>query len=254
MLRVVGEPEALATTTLGTVAIDAPFDRRRWRNVTATVGLVLLVANLMSNRVLPAWAYVPWNAAVAVAITALAARFASQERLGFAHWKRGAAWGGVLMVLTVGLLALAITMPVFNELYHDRRVSNGTATWLYQVFIRIPIGTVLLEEVAFRAVLPGLFMMRWGVLRGCLAASMCFGLWHVLPALTLNEVNPVSTRFFGAGAGGIAIAVVFAVASTAVAGMWFCWLRLRSGSVLAPMLAHLASNSGAYTIAWLLAR
>jgi len=29
---------------------------------------------------------------------------------------------------------------------------------------------------------------------------------------------------------------------------------LRSGSVLTPMIGHLATNSGAYTIAWLLTR
>ena len=236
------------------MAIDAPFDRRRWRNATACVGVVLLVANLMSNRVLPGWAYVPWNVAVAAAIVALALLATSHEQLGFTAWRRGVAWGTVLLLLTIGGLALAITMPAFNELYHDRRVSADTGTWLYQALIRIPFGTVLLEEVAFRGVLPGLFMLRWGVVRGCIAASVCFGLWHVLPALTLNEVNPVATRVFGTGAGGVAIAVVFAVCSTALVGMGFCWVRLRSGSVLATMMAHVASNSGAYTIAWLLTR
>ena len=236
------------------MTIDALFDRRRWRNATAGVGAVLLVANLMSNRVLPGWAYIPWNVAVAVAIVWLARGATSRGQLGFADWRRGVAWGSVLLVLTIGVLALAITMPAFNELYHDRRVATGTGTWLYQAFLRIPFGTVLLEEVAFRGVLPGLFMLRWGVLRGCIAASACFGLWHVLPALTLNEVNPVATRVFGTGAGGVAIAVVFAVCSTAIVGMWFCWLRLRSGSVLTTMMAHVASNSGAYTIAWLLTR
>lgn len=234
--------------------MEASFDRRRWRNITVGVGVVLVIANLMSNRVLPAWAYMPWNAAVAVVIVVLARKVTSRDKLGVTAWRRGAAWGTVLLVLTIGVLALAITMPAFNDLYHDRRVASGTGTWLYQAFIRIPIGTVLLEEIAFRAVLPGLFMLRWGVLRGCLAASVCFGLWHVLPALTLNEVNPVATRVFGTGAGGVAIAVVFAVCSTAIVGMWFCWIRLRSGSVLATMMAHVASNSGAYTIAWLLAR
>jgi len=236
------------------VAIDAPFDRRRWRTATGGVALLLLVANLMSNRILPDWAYVPWNASVAVAIVVLALSVTTREQLGFTAWRRGAAWGTVLLILTVGILALAITMPVFNDLYHDRRVSAGTEMWVYHAFVRIPLGTVLLEEVAFRGVLPGLFMLRWGVLRGTAAASVCFGLWHVLPALSLNEVNPVATRLFGSGASGVAIAVVFAVISTAFVGMWFCWLRLRSGSVLAPMMAHLASNSGAYTIAWLVTR
>ena len=236
------------------MAIDALFDRRRWRNATGGVGLLLIVANLMSNRVLPAWAYLPWNVAVAFAIVVLAQSATTHEQLGFTRWKRGAAWGTVLLVLTIAVLALAITMPVFNELYHDRRVEAGVGTWLYQAVVRIPFGTVLLEEVAFRGVLPGLFMLRWGAVRGCIAASLCFGLWHVLPALTLNEVNPVATRVFGTGAGGVAVAVIFAVCSTAIVGMWFCWIRLRSGSVLATMMAHVASNSGAYTIAWLVAR
>lgn len=233
---------------------DPPLDRRRWRDVTLGVGLILLVGNLMSNLVLPAWAYVPWNVLVTGVIVLLAVAVAPDEMMGFTAWKRGAAWGTVLAVLTLGLLLLAITMPVFNELYHDRRVASATDTWLYQTFLRIPFGTVLLEEVAFRGVLQGLFILRWGALRGSVAASLCFGLWHVLPALTLNEVNPVATRVFGSGVGGITVAVVFAVVSTAVAGMWWSWIRLRSGSVLATMMAHVASNSGAYTIAWLVAK
>ena len=34
-----------------------------------------------------------------------------------------------------------------------------------QAFIRIPFGTAALEETAFRAVLPAVFAVRWGVLR-----------------------------------------------------------------------------------------
>lgn len=233
---------------------EAPLDRRRWRNAAGGVVALLLVANLMSNRLLPAWAYVPWNVAVAAAIVAMVLSSTTRDQLGFAKWRRGAAFGVVLLVFTLGLLLLAITMPVFNELYRDRRVSTEAATWLYHAFVRIPFGTVLLEEVAFRGVLPGLFMLRWGPVRACMIASACFGLWHVLPALTLNEVNPVASRLLGDGVGGVALGVVFAVCSTAIAGMWFCWLRVRSGSVLAPMMAHVASNSGAYTIAWVLAQ
>ncbi|MBK9970473.1 MAG: CPBP family intramembrane metalloprotease [Acidimicrobiaceae bacterium] len=162
---------------------------------------MLVVANLMSNRVIPAGPYVPWNLAVA-ASAVLAARGATMEEMGFTEWRRGAAWGGVLFLLTAGVLALGVTMPAFNEMYHDRRVSGGTATWLYQAFIRIPFGTAALEETAFRAVLPAVFAVRWGVLRGCVAASVCFGLWHVLPALNLNEVNPTAARMFGSGRRG----------------------------------------------------
>ena len=208
----------------------------------------------MSNRVIPAWAYVPWSLAVAAALVLVARRVVTIEEMGFTEWRRGAAWGGVLFLLTAGVLALGVTMPAFNEMYHDRRVSGGTATWLYQAFIRIPFGTAALEETAFCAVLPAVFAVRWGVLRGCVAASVCFGVWHVLPALGLTEVNPAATRIFGSGTAGVVAAVVFAVVGTTVAGLWWCWVRYRARSVLATMLGHVASNSVAYTIAWLVTR
>ena len=49
---------------------------------------------------------------------------------------------------------------------------------LFQVLVRIPLGTVLLEEVAFRGVLPALLgaapaiRWRWGPVIG---ASVAFG-------------------------------------------------------------------------------
>jgi len=55
---------------------------------------------------------------------------------------------------------------------------------------------------------------------------------------------------FGDGLGGVAAAVVFAVGGTGLTGLWWCWIRYRSGSVLATMIAHVASNSIAYTIAF----
>ena len=213
----------------------------------------LVVANVMSNRVLPAWAYVPWAIVVAAVLVVLARRTVTVQQMGFTEWARGAAWGLVLFVLTVGVLLLGVLMPVFNEMYHDRRVSAGALEWFYQAVVRIPLGTVLLEETAFRAVLPALFAARWGVLRGSVAASVCFGAWHVLPALGLNEVNPVATRLFGSGPAGVAAAVVFAVVSTAFVGLWWCWIRYRAGSVLATVIAHVASNSVAYTVAWVVA-
>ncbi len=215
---------------------------------------VLLVANVMSNRVLPGWAYLPWNVAVAAVLVWVAQREVTLPQMGFTRWRSGAAWGAVLFVLTVGVLLLALTMPTFHEMYHDRRVEGSWWAWLYQVFVRIPFGTALLEETAFRAVLPALFAVRWGLLRGYVAASVCFGVWHVLPALGLNEVNPVMTRWFGTGVGGVAVAVVFAVAGTTVAGLWWCWVRHKSGSVLATVLGHIASNSVAYTIAFVVNR
>jgi membrane protease YdiL (CAAX protease family) len=215
---------------------------------------VLAIANVMSNRLLPDSAYVPWNLSVAAACVLLARRSVTLDEMGFTRWRSGAAWGVTLFVLTAAALLLAVTMPVFNELYHDRRVNAGGWTVFYQTLVRIPLGTVVLEETAFRAVLPALFARRFGVVRGCVAASALFGLWHVLPALSLNKINPTMTRVFGGGAGGVGAAVVFAVVGTMVGGLWWCWIRYRSGGVLATMIAHVATNSVGYAIAWFVTR
>ena len=36
--------------------------------------------------------------------------------------------------------------------------------------------------------------------------------------------------------------------------LWWCWIRYRARSILATMIAHVASNSVAYTIAWFVTR
>jgi len=236
------------------VLTDALPERRRWQLAVGGVLATLAVANVMSNRVLPAWAYVPWSLFVALAIVRIARRSVSLELMGFTEWRRGAAWGGVLFALTFVVLGVAALMPVFSEMYHDRRVSGGSANFVYQAFVRIPFGTAVLEETAFRAVLPALFAVRWGVLRGCVAASACFGLWHVLPSLGLTKVNPAATRIFGSGHPGVVAGVVFAVVGTGLAGLWWCWIRYRARSILATMIAHVATNSVAYTIAWFVTR
>ena len=51
--------------------------------------VVLAVANLMSNRVLPAGLYVPWNVAVAVLLVFIARRCSNDRELGLGEWRRG---------------------------------------------------------------------------------------------------------------------------------------------------------------------
>lgn len=235
--------------------VALPYDpqRRRWRRAVGGALLLLAVANVMSNKVLPSWAYAPWNVAVASLLLWVGWRTVGPAEIGWQQWRRGAAWGAVLFVLTAIVMGTAVLMPVFNDLFQDRRVHDGVGTLVYQALVRIPLGTVLLEEVAFRSVLPGLFAVRWGVLRGSILASFLFGLWHVLPALTLNRVNPVAGDVFGSGDAAVAAAVVFAVVGTFFAGLWWCWIRYRSRSILATMIAHVSTNSLGYVIAWFVA-
>jgi membrane protease YdiL (CAAX protease family) len=75
--------------------------------------------------------------------------------------------------------------------------------------------------------------------------SLAFGLWPVGAALH-PERPAAAGDVVGQHAATTAIAVGGDVVATAIAGLGFGWLRLRSGSVVAPALAHAALNATAY--------
>ncbi len=231
-----------------------PTWRARWGVTPAGVVGVLAVANVMSNRLIPAVLYVPWNLAVAAVLVVIARRRVADAELGLAEWRRGGLFGVVLVVVTLGIMLLALAMPALRQLYEDRRVEDDLPAVLYQAFVRVPLGTVLLEEIAFRSVVPALVAERLGVLRASVVASVLFGLWHVLPAWHLNESNQVAGNVFGTGALGTVFAVMFGVIGTTVAGLWWCWIRYRARSILATVLAHTASNTIGYLLAFAVTR
>ena len=225
------------------------------RTALPLVVAMLVVANIASNRLLPDWAYLPFNVVVVAALVVVARSCGlTAEELGWQRWRRGAAFGATLAFLTLVVLLIGLAVPAMNELYEDDRVDGAVGLWLYHALVRIPFGTVLLEEMAFRSVVPAAAAVHLGVRRGALVASVLFGLWHVLPALGLGDVNPVFEDVFGTGAWGTIVAVLFAVVGTTIVGLWWCWIRYWSGSVLATMIAHVASNSFGYTIAWFVTR
>jgi membrane protease YdiL (CAAX protease family) len=219
-------------------------------DVAAVVALLVL-SNVAANRLLPAWSYVAWNLAVAGLLVLLARRGGlSRQELGFRRWSSGLRWGLAASAIVVGVYAVALALPPTRDLFRDRRVGEGASALAYHALVRIPLGTVVLEEVAFRSVLPAFAARRYGVSTGVAIASVLFGLWHVLPALGIVDVNPVASETFS-GSGGTALAVVGAVLATTLAGIVLCWLRYRSGSVLASVLVHITTNSLGFTLAWL---
>jgi CAAX protease family protein len=94
----------------------------------------------------------------------------------------------------------------------------------FWLLLRIPIGTVWSEEAAFRAVLGTAAGSAFGSRWGRVAQAAVFGLSHVADARRTGEP------------------VVGTVLVTGGAGWAFGWLYERSGSLAAPMLAHLAVN------------
>ena len=210
--------------------------------VAGVLVALLAVHNLAGNLLAPARFYVPMNLATASAVLALAGWGAGldADALGLSAEAvpRGLLVGGAAAAVALVALALAVTAERTRPLLADRRMAGvdgrGTA---YRALVRIPLGTVVLEEVAFRGVLPPLL--------GPVAACALFGLWHVVPTLAALDANRMRRSPAAVGA---------AVAFTALAGWAFYGLRLAAGSLVAPALLHAAANSGATVAAFAVLR
>jgi membrane protease YdiL (CAAX protease family) len=139
---------------------------------------------------------------------------------------------------------VAAVIPATNGFLHDSRAAISGGRLFYELVVTISLGTVVPEELAFRGVLLGAALRLWTTWRAVLVTSVLFGLWHVAPTLHTMSDNQ-SVRHASA-----VLVVLGAVAVTSAAGVIFCWLRLRSRSLVAPAIAHFATNGLALAVAW----
>jgi membrane protease YdiL (CAAX protease family) len=186
--------------------------------------------------------YVAANvAATGLLLTAARAGRLSWEELGLAPHRlpAGLRWGGACSALVTCGLAIALAVPGLRPWLTDARVAGlDGAELAHQVLVRIPLGTVLWEEVAFRGVLLAALARLVSVRAATALSATVFGIWHVRPTLGALAANDLA-----AGPVPRALAVLLGCLLTAAAGVLFAWLRLRSGSLLAPALLHLAANA-----------
>jgi len=221
-----------------------PPGRRRALLFATPLVLVLCAWNNVVVDRLPGGprSYVAANVAATGALLA-AARLdgLSWDDLGLdrPRSRAGLSWGGACAAAVAGGYAVALAVPGLRPLLADARVAGldgGEIT--YQVLVRIPLGTVLWEEVAFRGVLLAALTRLVSVRAATAVSAAAFGIWHIRPTLSALAANDL--------AGGPVLragAVLLGCLVTAAAGGPFTWLRLRSGSLLAPALLHLATNS-----------
>src|ERR1700712_2608990 len=86
--------------------------RRLWALGVAIA--VVAVSNVMSNRVLPEWAYVPWNLSMAFVLLGIAYRGGAGPvavGLGIRHWHRPVGGGLLLFGGNALLVALGLIGP-----------------------------------------------------------------------------------------------------------------------------------------------
>jgi membrane protease YdiL (CAAX protease family) len=192
--------------------------------------------------------YVTLNAcATGVTVAAAAASGLTAADMGFgrAEWSPGWLGIGAAALVGAGWIVVA-TVPATRPVLNDKRITSldGRAV-AYQAVVRIPIGTVLWEEVAFRGVLQAALRRILPETAAIAATSAVFGVWHIRPTLQALRVNGLASN-----RGQVAARVAAGVAATAAGGALLSWLRARSGSLTAPVLVHLATNSGGQVAAW----
>ncbi len=204
---------------------------------------ILAVVNVVDVRFAHAELAVgPACAVVLLGIARLAGLSWAELGLGPGTWRRGLTWAAVIIGIVALVLAAGALLPVTREAFRDTRYHLAWADALLHAMVLIPVGTVLVEEIAFRGVLWGLLRRLWGTVAATAVSSALFGLWHVLPSLGLAASNEAVASVVGRGRSAQATAVLTTVAFTALSGVVFCELRRRSGSLLAPASLHWAAN------------
>jgi uncharacterized protein len=217
-------------------------DRSGWGSLGAFVGVVA-AANVVRSTLVPGGAHFTYNVALGVTAVALGLRWGlSTTDIGIARstWRSGLRWGALAAAVVGAVLAVGIVTSV-DALAEDARGQIDLPELLLRTLLVIPIGTVVVEELVFRGTLFGLARRVMSQSQAIVVTAGLFGLWHVLPAWRSADGSPAAEA-------------LVTLAGTTAAGLAFGWLRARSGSVLAPALAHVATNSGALLAAWLVQR
>ena len=216
--------------------------------------LVLIVGglaayNIARSAAIPGDAHFVANVLIAVAVLAIGLAIGlTRNELGLAPDRLGA--GVRLGVLAAALITAAVVtvglIPGTAGLFEDDRVDVSFAEMAKRVLVVIPLGTVLVEEVIFRGVLHGLLRRRFDIRPAALWGAAAFGLWHLFPVWRSYD----DVAFGDLGRWGT---IVGTFVATFVAGLGFIWLRHRSGHLIAPVFAHVATNSVPFAVAWFLA-
>ncbi|MFN8025777.1 MAG: CPBP family intramembrane glutamic endopeptidase [Acidimicrobiia bacterium] len=165
---------------------------------------------------------------------------------------RGLGYGAALWAIVAAVLVIGALLPMTRDSFQDDATIVSTGAMLRRTLIVIPFGTALLEEVAFRGVLLGLFAKRTSIWRAAIISSVLFGLWHIPP--TIHSTSGSGAIADASKSGGSALAVLGVVVAMTAAGMVFCWVRIRSKSLVAPFVAHWWINATAFAVAWAVSR
>jgi membrane protease YdiL (CAAX protease family) len=210
--------------------------------------IVALICFLVAyNNLINLWppfngpAYVPLNVATTLVLltVGLTVMGLDPEELGLEGGHLTGALTGLAgaIALATPLLLLSQSRRAARVLADERVAGLAGAEIAFQVLVRIPLGTALLEEMAFRGILFGA-MAHHGTVAAVVTSAVVFGLWHVTPTHNLILANRADVS-----QPAVAATICGAVLCTTLAGVALAYLRIRWGTLAAPFALHATLNS-----------
>jgi membrane protease YdiL (CAAX protease family) len=201
------------------------------------------VVNYFVQPTLPGgdWAAVAWGAAL-VAVSLGFARLLRQRRgdLGLVRGDPrgiGIAAAVALVAAAAGSVVLRVG-PILGAPigYRPLVATTPDALALHIVFF-LPLAAVIPEELAFRGVLLGGLWRSASARTAVAGSSAAFALWHAFVVwVTLLQTSIAATALAW-------LAAVGALVFVAIGGAVLALLRLRSGGIAAPVVAHWAFDA-----------
>ena len=196
------------------------------------------------TAVLPggSWQFVLAGAAL-VGVSLVAARFVGLNAAALGIRRAGALRGAVIGALAAGAIAavdvvvLRLAPSIIGQPVGYWPLARVSADELGRhIALFLPLGAVIPEEVAFRGVLLGGLLTRYGVRTAVTASAIAFALWHGTVAVftVMNTSLPV-VLIIPAIAG--ALVIVF------VGGVIMAGLRMATGTLTTSIAAHWVFNA-----------
>lgn len=142
----------------------------------------------------------------------------------------------LILLLLLPSLGFDVKTPRLEEIAHE--------IFWWRIFVRIPLGTALFEEMLFRGFFYGYLIKKTSHKKTLWVTSLFFAFWHITPAFKVIslDLQIVTTMLF------ILLWLVGLLGSF-IAGLLFAWIRYRTNNIAGCILAHACINDLALVIA-----
>lgn len=176
---------------------------------------------------------------------------AAEIGLARKYLKRGLLYGlGIGAIIAGSMIVAYIVQPT---LFTDNRYSDTSNTEAIGRLLYMLLRTVIVEELVFRGILFALLLRKMPTVQAVAASSVFFGLWHIMPSLGVSGTSAAASTLLPSFIGSVAV-IAGIVVATGSAGALFCYAKIRSNSLLAPIIVHWTINGVGLILAMLSVR